>query len=416
MKFERPPMSRFVYPILSLLIMAPFEPAASQQLPSAPSVGVIKVERKPITEATEFIGRIQAVERVNLSARVTAFLVRRQFVEGSEVKQGALLYQLERDPFEADVQAKEALITQIEAQLKNASLSLSRARQLLATSAGTQASADTAEANQQALVGQLLAAQAQLRQSHINLAYTEIRAPIDGKVSQTTVTPGNVVSPSFGVLTTIVSQDPMYVVFSVPVRTALELRQRIDRESFDVVRVKIKLPDGRLYDQTGKLDFLNNTISANTDTLQLRATIANPAQGVAAEEAAVSGVNRELVDGEFVTILLEGARPIEALTVPRTAVLSDQTGDYVYVVNAEGKAEQRRLKIGQSTPTTAVILSGLDEGQMVIVEGLQRIRPGQPVAPGPAANSADNEKQDKDADFHAFGGSTSTRAKSAGRG
>jgi len=202
----------------------------------------------------------------------------------------------------------------------------------------------------------------------------------------------------------------------VPVRTALELRQRIDRESFDVVRVKIKLPDGRLYDQTGKLDFLNNTISANTDTLQLRATIANPAQGVAAEEAAVSGVNRELVDGEFVTILLEGARPIEALTVPRTAVLSDQTGDYVYVVNAEGKAEQRRLKIGQSTPTTAVILSGLDEGQMVIVEGLQRVRPGQPVAPGPAANSADNEKQDKDADFHAFGGSTSTRAKSAGRG
>jgi len=409
-------MSRFVYPILALLIIAPFEPAASQQPPSAPSVGVIKVERKPITEATEFIGRIQAVERVNLSARVTAFLVRRQFVEGSEVKQGALLYQLERDPFEADVQAKEALITQIEAQLKNASLSLSRARQLLATSAGTQASADTAEANQQALVGQLLAAQAQLRQSHINLAYTEIRAPIDGKVSQTTVTPGNVVSPSFGVLTTIVSQDPMYVVFSVPVRTALELRQRIDRASFDVVRVKIKLPDGRLYDQTGKLDFLNNTISANTDTLQLRATIANPAQGVAAEEAAVSGVNRELVDGEFVTILLEGARPIEALTVPRTAVLSDQTGDYVYVVNAEGKAEQRRLKIGQSTPTTAVILSGLDEGQMVIVEGLQRVRPGQPVAPGPAANSADNEKQDKDADFHAFGGSTSTRAQSAGRG
>jgi membrane fusion protein, multidrug efflux system len=415
MRFERPLMSRFVYPTLSLLIMAPFGPAASQQPPSAPSVGVIKVERKPVTEATEFLGRIQAVERVNLSARVTAFLVRRQFVEGTEVKQGALLYQLERDPFEADVQAKEALITQIEAQLKNASLSLSRARQLLATSAGTQASADTAEANQQALVGQLLGAQAQLRQSHINLAYTEIRAPIDGKVSHTTVTPGNVVSPSFGVLTTIVSQDPMYVVFSVPVRTALELQQRIDRESFDVVRVKIKLPDGRLYDQTGKLDFLNNTISANTDTLQLRATIANPAQGVAGE-AAVSGVNRELVDGEFVTILLEGARPVEALTVPRTAVLSDQTGDYVYVVNAEGKAEQRRLKIGQSTPTTAVVLSGLDEGQMVIVEGLQRVRPGQPVAPGPAANSADNEKQNKDADFHTFGGSTPTRAQSAGRG
>jgi membrane fusion protein (multidrug efflux system) len=305
---------------------------------------------------------------------------------------------LERGPFEADVQAKQAGVKQAEAQLKNANLALDRAQQLLKTAAGTRATFDTAEANQQSQAAQLLAAQAALRQSEINLAYTEIRAPIDGKIGRTSVTPGNVVSPGSGVLTTIVSQDPMYVGFSIPVRTVLELRQRIARQGLDVVRVRIKLPDGRLYDHPGKLDFLDNTVSGNTDTLTLRATIPNPAGTDPRQAGAASGVNRELVDGEFVTVLLEGTEPVKALTVPRAAVLSDQSGDYVYVVDAQGKAQQRRLKLGQSTPTFAVVLSGLSEGQRVIVDGLQRVRPGQPVIVGPATDSAAVEPSTDSAD------------------
>ena len=391
-------MQRAVCLILATSILAPFTSAWSQKGPP-PAVGVVKVERRPITETTEFVGRIQAVERVSLSARVIAFLDKRLFEEGSEVKEGDLLYLLERGPFETDVQAKQAGVKQAEAQLKNADLALERAQQLLKTAAGTRATFENAEANQQSQGAQLLAAQAALRQSQISLAYTEIRAPINGKIGRTTVTPGNVVGPASGVLTTIVSQDPMYVGFSVPVRTALELRQRIAREGFDVVRVRIKLPDGRLYDHFGRLDFLDNTVSGNTDTLTLRATIPNPAGTGTQQAGTASGVNRELVDGEFVTVLLEGAQPVEVLTVPRAAVLSDQSGDYVYVVDAEGKAQQRHLKLGQSTPTFAVVLSGLNEGQRVIVEGLQRVRPGQPVTAGPATNAAGVEpRTDPDRD------------------
>jgi membrane fusion protein (multidrug efflux system) len=378
-------MSRSWPCVLAAIFLASLAPAWAQQAPPPPAVGVVKVERRPITETSEFLGRIQAINRVDLSARVTAFLDKRLFTEGSEVKQGDLLYRLEQGPFEADVQAKQAAIKQVEAQLRNANVTLDRARELLRTTAGTQASFDAAEANQLALSAQLLAAQAQLRQSEINLDYTEIHAPIDGKIGRTATTEGNVVSPSSGVLSTIVSQDPMYVVFSVPSRTALDLRQKIvSGGGFDVVKIRVKLPDGRLYGQTGKLDFMNNSVTGGTDTLLLRAVIANPTIPGA---SAATGPNRELIDSEFVNVLLEGAQPIEMLVVPRAAVLADQGGDYVYVVDAQGKAQRQGVKLGQTTPTSAAVLSGLQEGQPVIVEGLQRVQPGRAVSPGPAASA-----------------------------
>jgi membrane fusion protein (multidrug efflux system) len=355
--------------VLAAVSFAWLAPAWAQQAPPPPAVGVAKVERRPITETSEFLGRIQAINRVDLSARVTAFLDKRLFTEGSEVRQGDLLYRLEQGPFEADMQAKRAAIQQVEAQLRNANLTLDRARELLRTTAGTQAAVDAAEANQQALSAQLLAAQAQLRQSEINFAYTEIHAPIDGKIGRTTTTEGNVVGPSSGVLSTIVSQDPMFVVFSVPSRTALDLRQKIvGGGGFDAVKIRVKLPDGRLYGQTGKLDFMNNSVTGGTDTLLLRP-------------------NWELIDAEFVNVLLEGAQPIEMLAIPRAAVLTDQSGDYVFVVDAQGKAQRQGVKLGQTTPTSAAVSSGLQEGQLVIVEGVQRVQPGRAVSAGPAASA-----------------------------
>jgi len=377
-------MSRSWHCVLAAISLASLAPAWAQQMPP-PAVGVVKVERRPITETSEFLGRIQAINRVDLSARVTAFLEKRLFTEGSEVKQGDLLYRLEQGPFEADVQAKQAAIKQVEAQLRNADVTLSRAKELLRATAGTQAAVDAAEASQQALAAQSLAAQAQLRQSEINLDYTEIHAPIDGKIGRTATTEGNVVSPSSGVLSTIVSQDPMYVVFSIPSRTALELRQKIDSGGgFDVVKIRVKLPDGRLYGPIGKLDFVNNSVTSGTDTLLLRAVIANPS--IPGPSVTMSP-NRELIDAEFVNVLLEGAQPIEMLAVPRAAVLTDQSGDYVYVVDAQGKAQRQGVKLGQTTPTSAAVLSGLQEGQLVIVEGLQRVQPGRAVSPGPAASA-----------------------------
>ena len=375
---------------LALLCGLPIAaPAARAQAPNAgpPAVGVVTVSKKPITQTERFIGRIQAVTRVDLVARVTAFEEAMDFKEGQEVKKGDVLYRLERPPFEADVQAKQAAINQIQAQLANANITLERAQTLLNTPAGQQSTVDTAKAGQGALQGQLLAAQANLRTSQISLGYTEIKAPIDGKIGRTAITPGNVVSPSSGVLATIIGQDPMYVVFPIAVRTALELRQRyIDKGGFDAVQIKIVLPDGRTYGQTGKLNFVDNTIAANTDTITLRGTIPNPhIQG----QLGGDGV-RELADGEFVQVLLQGVQPVELVTVPRAAVLTDQQGDYVYVVGSDNVPVRVNVQLGRASDSEAAVLGGLQEGQKIVLEGLQRVRPGQPVAPAPVGETAGN--------------------------
>jgi membrane fusion protein (multidrug efflux system) len=358
--------------------------AKAQPAPSGPpAVGVIEASKRPITETSEFLGRIEATNRVNVVARVTAFIEKRDFREGAEVKTGDLLYQLERGPFEADLATKQAQVAQMQATLENAKLTTERARTLLGGPAGQQSTYDAAIANQRSLEAQVLAAQAQVNFSQINLDYTEIRSPIDGRVGRTAVTDGNVVSPSSGVLTTIVSQDPMYVTFPVPVRQSLEMRERYaTKGGFNAVLIKVRLPDGRMYGQIGKVDFISNTIATNTDTITLRGSIPNP---LLHEPSATGGSIRELTDGEFVTVMVEGVQPVEVLAIPRAAVLSDQLGDYVFTVGADNKAEQHRIQLGQSASTIAAVINGLKLGDKVIAEGLQRVRPGQPVAPGPAS-------------------------------
>ena len=348
-----------------------------------PAVGVVRAERQQITQTDEFIGRIQAVGRVAIVARVTAFLDKRLFVEGSEVKQGDLLYLLERPPFQAQVDASNATVEQLQAQHRNAQVTLNRAQELLRTAAGPQANVDTALAAERALAAQISGAQAQLKTAEINLGYTEIRAPIDGQISSTAVTEGNVVSPGSGTLATIVSQDPMYVIFTVSNRTRLDLRSRYaGKGGYSAVVIKLRLPDGTIYGQDGKLDYISPTVAETTDTLTFRGVIANP---VFVRTPPGQPGARQLVDGEFVTVQLEGVQPITVLAIPRAAVLSDQQGDYVFVVDAQNKAQVRRIQLGQSTPSTAVITNGLKEGELVISEGLQRVRAGDTVSAGPAS-------------------------------
>jgi membrane fusion protein (multidrug efflux system) len=342
----------------------------------------VRAERQQITESEEFIGRVQAVGRVALVARVSAFLEKRLFLEGAEVKKGDLLYLLEQPPFQAQVDADQAEVDQLVAQHRNAELTLQRAQYLLKTPAGQQSNVDSALASERSLAAQIEGAKAQLRQAEINLGYTEIRAPIDGKISATEVTEGNVVSPTTGTLANLVSQDPMYVIYPVSVRASIDLRNRYDRiGGFKAVVLKLRLPDGRIYGQTGKLDYVSPTVATDTDTILVRAVIPNPLFKNVPPNAPAP---RELFDGEFVTVMIEGVAPITVLAIPRAAVLSDQQGDYVYVVDAQSKAQQQRIQLGQSTPSTAVVTNGLKEGELVISEGLQRVRPGQTVLPGPA--------------------------------
>jgi membrane fusion protein, multidrug efflux system len=369
--------------LLALFLATLAAAAEAQPAPSGPpAVGVVRAERQEITQSNEFVGRIQAVGRVALVARVTAFLEKRAFVEGAEVKQDDLLYLLEQPPFQAQVDYNQANVAQLEAQHRNAELTLERAQYLVKTVAGQQSNVDSALAAERSLAAQIAAAQAQLKLAQINLGYTEIRAPIDGRISSTAVTEGNVVSPTTGTLATLVSQDPMYVIFPIALRTGLDLRNRYaPKGGFSAVVIRLRLPTGQIYGQDGKLDYVSPTVAETTDTITLRGTIPNPV--LSGMKAGDPG-SRELTDGEFVTVLLQGVQPISVLAIPRAAVLSDQQGDYVYVVDAQNKAQIRRIHLGQSTPSTAVVTNGLQEGELVISEGLQRARPGAVVSPGPA--------------------------------
>ncbi|QDL99875.1 efflux RND transporter periplasmic adaptor subunit [Rhodopseudomonas palustris] len=368
-------------PVLALVALLAAPPALAQ-MPGGgpPAVGTITARPQAITETTEINGRIQAIGRVDLTARVTAYLQEQMFVEGAEVKKGDLLFRLEQPPFEADAEAKRAAVDQAQAQLDYADLALGRAEQLLKSNSGSQSTADNARAAQRTAAAQLRSAQAQLRQAEINLGYTEIRSPIDGRIGRIQITPGNVVGPSSGALATVVSQDPAYVVFPISVNRLLQLREEFAAQGgLEAMKIRLRLPDGRLYREVGKLQFVDVSIARDTDTIILRGTIANPP---------LAGGGRELTHDEMVRVILEGSKPREVLAIPRAAILTDQQGNYIYVVNNNNVAERRRIKLGQSTPQTASVIDGLKQGEQVIVEGVQRARPNAPVTPSPAAADA----------------------------
>ena len=347
-----------------------------------PAVGVVEARRQPVTESNEFIGRIEAINRVELRARITGFLQERLFTEGTEVEAGKLLFRMERAPFEAQLDQAKANAASAEAQLANARTSLARARELRTTGAGTQVTLDNALAQERTTSATLLSAQAAVRVADINLAYTDISAPFAGAVGRSNFTPGNVMGPQSEALATIVSQDPMRIAFTIPQRTALELRARYEgRGGPDAVVVRIRQSDGTLYPLPGRLDFIDVQVGRDTDSLLLRASVANPIrEGMRQADPGA----RQLIDGQFVTVLLEGATPVEAITIPRAAIAQDQAGFFVFIVDAESRAQRRNIRLGRSTAETAVIEAGLEVGDRVITEGIQRVRPGQPVNAAPA--------------------------------
>jgi membrane fusion protein, multidrug efflux system len=348
--------------------------SAQTQTGVPPAVGVVTVSAKDLTETTEFNGRIEATDIVNVVARVSAFLEGRLFTEGADVKKGDILFQLERAPYEADVEAKQAAVTEAQAALENARIAFDRADTLRKTGSGSQSALDDATASQRSTEAQVRAAKAALRTAQINLGYTKIISPIDGRIGRAGVTVGNVVSPSTGTLATVVTQDPMYVTFSVPTRKLIELQAKYASEggTAKALKLKLRLPDGRLYGQTGVLEFTDVSVSASTDSVALRGVIENPLNGVG---------QRELFNDQFVRVVLESAEPQKVLTIPRAAVLTDQEGDYVYKVGADQVVSAQRINLGQSDASSATILQGLSSGDIVVVDGIQRVRPKMKVSP-----------------------------------
>jgi membrane fusion protein (multidrug efflux system) len=326
--------------------------AQQQQAPAAIPVGVVKAERKPIADTLDFVGRVDAINRVEIKARITGFLEEVVFKEGDAVKEGTPLYRIEPGLFQAAVEQAEGALERSRAAKALSEIQLQRAQDLLDKNAGTVVARD--EAN--------------LATAKINLGYTEINSPIVGKIGKTNVTKGNVVSPGSGTLTTIVSQDPMYVSFPVSQRDFLRARESGDKVDVKGINVRLRFADNTVYDQVGRINFVDVSVDRATDTVLVRATFPNP-----------SGA---LIDGQLVRVTTEAGTPTEKVVVPQAALIADQEGIYVFVVE-DGKAAIKRLKISGEIGADAIVEQGLSGGELVIVQGLQGVRPGAPVRATP---------------------------------
>jgi membrane fusion protein, multidrug efflux system len=352
-------------------------PAAAQQGAPPPAVLVQPAALKPIAAQAEFIGRAAAVDKVELHARVKGFLGPRKFNDGDEVKKDQVLFTIEPEPYQAAVDQKIAQRDAAQAALNNAELQLKRAAELLRTNTGTQVTYDQRLSEQLQAKAQLEDANAQLRDAQIQLSYTEIKSPIDGRIGRASVSPGNIVGPDSGVLATVVKENPIRVLFPVTQRELLEARR--DNSVGDPPNVRVRLADGSFFKEKGKLDFIDVTVDPKTDGQIVRATFDNP--------------DATLTDGQTVRVVLEDSKVPSLVAIPQAAIAIDQAGSYVYVVNDQNVAEQRRIKTGVSRDGMTAVTEGLKAGEKVIVQGQQRVRPGMVVTPTVAPSTTPAQKQ-----------------------
>lgn len=356
--------------ILALAVLTVTARAAPAQGTSAPTVGTVEARLEPVSRRSDFVGRVKAMERVDVVARVKGYLQAVKFDEGEFVKAGAPLYLIEPDEYQAAVQQAEGELQRADAALALGTVQLKRAEELFRKGTGSEVSRDQAAAAETQARGGVTTAKANLETAKLNLSYTKILAPIAGRIGMTNVTKGNVVGPESGVLATIVTQDPMQVVFPVSQRELLHVRRTNPVEDARNVEVRLRFSDGSEYDQPGRIDFLDVTIDTATDTITARAVFPNP--------------RAKLIVGQLVQVVLQSDPEQEKIVVPQAALLADQRGTYVFVAEA-GKAVQKRVKVSAGSGANVVVEEGLRPGEQVIVEGLQAVRPNQPVRAEPVA-------------------------------
>jgi membrane fusion protein, multidrug efflux system len=339
----------------------------TQSPPPPPAVGVRVAEMRGIARAYEFVGRIKAINSVALRARVEGFLESVLFTEGQDVKTGDLLYQIEKAQYQALVEQAKANVAAAQAKSVNAELQYNRSLTLVKQQFTPQATVDQNKAAMDSARAEVLQTQAALDQAEINLGYTDIRSPIDGRIGLTAFTKGNLVNPASGTLATIVSQDPIYALFPVSVRELEEIRRARRQEDGTLIKIEIvvRLSDGLEYGHPGVWNYTDVQVDPQTDTLLMRATLPNP--------------ERQLTDGEFVTVVVRERKEQPRLTIPQAAIQVDQAGAYVLVVGDGDKVEVRRVSTGPNQDADIVIEKGLKEGDRVVVDGIQKVRPGQKV-------------------------------------
>ena len=337
--------------------------AQASSAPPPPKVTVAEVVGRDVTEWDEFTGSLEAVNSVAIRPRVSGFVSAARFDEGALVKKGDLLFEIDARPFQAEVDRLRAEVARVEATVRRAENDLGRAKHLSSDNAMSPEEIDRRAAFAEESVAQVKAVQAALRAAELNLEFTRVTAPISGRVGRAIVTSGNLVSSGPGeatLLTTVVSLDPIYASFDADEQS---FRRWSGRHNGQPIRMAIA--DDENFSREGSLNFLDNQINSATGTIRGRAIFRN--QDVS------------LTPGSFVRLRVPGGARYHALLIQDRAVGTDLDKRYVYVVGHDGKVEYRAVQLGPVIDGLRVVRSGLKSGDLVVINGLQRIRPGVPV-------------------------------------
>ena len=331
---------------------------------AGPPITAAVVIERTVNETQEFSGRLEAVERVDIRPRVGGFITSVNFKPGSVVKKGDLLFVIDARPFQAEASRAEAAAGSARAKADLAKLELSRAERLLADKAIAQREFDEKASGLKELDANVRAAQASLDAARLNLSYTRVTSPIDGRISKAEVTTGNLVDGAV-ILTSVVSNNPIYATFDGDEDTYLRVA-RVSQKGAPVgVKVGLANEDG--FPHQGKREFVDNRLDAKTGSVRMRATFDNS--------------DNTLVPGLFARVQLAGndSTGKRAILISDRAVGTDQDRKFVYVVTADSKAEYRAVKLGPAVDGLRVVRDGIKAGEKIVVNGLQRVQPGAPV-------------------------------------
>jgi membrane fusion protein, multidrug efflux system len=351
-------------------------PAAGGGAPPPPQVGVVTVAPQAVALQTELPGRVEPLRTAQVRARVNGVVMKRQFTEGSEVRAGQTLFQIDPAPYQAALQAADAQVARAEAAQAQAQATLNRYRPLAAAQAVSAQVLQDAQASVQAASAEVAAAKAAQRSARINLGYAQVQAPIAGRIGRALVTEGALVSAAEATPLALIQQTSrVYVNFTQSSAELLALRRalaagQLRRAGGEAVAVQVLLDDGSLLPQPGKLLFSDLTVDATSGQVTLRAEVPNP-----------DGL---LLPGQYVRVRLSQAELAAGFLVPQQAVTRNQQGDTVLVVGEGNKPGPRPVKVRSNQDGQWVITDGLKAGDQVIVDGFQKMfAPGAPVTPVP---------------------------------
>lgn len=335
----------------------------------APTVVVAAIQVRDTTPQETYAARVEAIDRVDLVARVSGYLERRNFTEGQIVKKGDLLFVIEKAPYKRVVDQRQAEIASAQATLRWAKVDLKRKRKLTERKVASASAYDQAVAAEATARANLQKAEALLRQAQLNLDYTNVYAPIRGRIGRSIFSVGSLVDPAVGKLATIVSLDPIYVVTQISEKRILQMRRKggVSVEGHLALALGLNLSDDQKYPIAGRFNFLDIEVDTNTDGIAVRGTFPNP--------------DHILVPGQYVSLAIRPTKTETALVAPQASILKDQKGAFLLVVTPENVVEVRRVKLGAQMNVEWIVKDGVSSGETVIVHGVQKVKPGMTVIP-----------------------------------